>query len=49
VSPGARQLEPGSSRTYPGQNLGQFAVSVMNANPRSTGTSYRCALSMRVT
>ena len=33
VSPGAPQLDSGSSRTNPGQNFDQFAVSVMKANP----------------
>jgi hypothetical protein len=31
-STGARQLEPSSKRTYPGQDFGQFAMSVMNAS-----------------
>ena len=39
VSPTAPQPEPSSSRTNPGQYVGQFAVSVMKAKPRSAGTS----------
>jgi hypothetical protein len=49
VSPTPCQRAQSSRRTYPGQNLGQFAMSVMNAKPRSTGTPKRCAASTRVT
>src|SRR5262245_7179250 len=48
LSPGSFQREPGSTRTSPGQYSGQFARSVMNANPFSTVTPKVCSRSTRI-